>query len=80
LLDQMTMEHSHQEILEMLQTSTKPPIIAMDGSVNICLGAGRSRWYCVAQVLRASRWDSNQLIPFQSVCTVVRPSLSEFDG
>jgi ribonuclease HI len=33
LLDQMTTEHSHREILEMLQTSTNPPIIATDGSV-----------------------------------------------
>jgi hypothetical protein len=29
----LTTEHSHREILEMLQTSTKPPIIATDGSV-----------------------------------------------
>jgi hypothetical protein len=31
----MTTEHSHQEILEMLQTSAKPPIIATDGSVKL---------------------------------------------
>jgi hypothetical protein len=29
----MTTEHSHREILEMLQASTKPPIIATDGSI-----------------------------------------------
>jgi hypothetical protein len=33
LLDQLTTEHSHRKILEMLQASTNPPIIAMDGSV-----------------------------------------------
>jgi hypothetical protein len=34
-LNQMTMEHSHQEIPEMLQANMKPPIIAMDGSVKL---------------------------------------------
>jgi hypothetical protein len=29
----MATEHSHREIVEMLQASTKPPIIATDGSV-----------------------------------------------
>jgi hypothetical protein len=33
LLDQLTTEHSHREILEMLQASMKPLIIATDGSV-----------------------------------------------
>jgi hypothetical protein len=33
LLDQMTTEHIHWEILEMLQASTKSPISATDGSV-----------------------------------------------
>jgi hypothetical protein len=35
LLNQMTTKHSHQEILEMLQASTKPPIIARDRSVKL---------------------------------------------
>jgi hypothetical protein len=44
LLNQMTSEHSHQEILEMLQTSTKPPIIATDGSVKLHRAKGTFAW------------------------------------
>jgi hypothetical protein len=44
LLDILTTEHSHQEILEMLQTSMKPPIIATDGSVKPYRAQGTFAW------------------------------------
>jgi hypothetical protein len=44
LLDQMTTEHSHQEILEMLQASTNPPIITIDGSVRPYKAQGTFAW------------------------------------
>jgi hypothetical protein len=45
LLDQLTTEHSHREILEMLQTSTKPPIlIATDDSVKPYRAQGTFAW------------------------------------
>jgi hypothetical protein len=49
LLDQLTTEHSHQKILEMLQTSTKPPIIAMDGSVKPYRAQGTFAWVLADQ-------------------------------
>jgi hypothetical protein len=49
LLNQMTMEHSHQEILEMLQASTKPPIIATDGSVKLHRAKGTFAWVLADQ-------------------------------
>jgi hypothetical protein len=49
LLDQLTTEHSHQEILEMLQTSTKPPIIATDGSVKPYRAQGTFAWVLADQ-------------------------------
>jgi ribonuclease HI len=49
LLDQLTTEHSHREILEMLQTSTKPPIIATDGSVKPYRAQGTFAWVLADQ-------------------------------
>jgi hypothetical protein len=49
LLDQMTTEHSHLEILEMLQASTKPPIIATDGSVKPYRAQGTFAWVLADQ-------------------------------
>jgi hypothetical protein len=49
LLDQLTTEHSHREILEMLQASTKPPIIAMDGSVKPYRAQGTFAWVLADQ-------------------------------
>jgi hypothetical protein len=49
LLDQMTTEHSHREILEMLQASTKPPIIATDGSVRPYKAQGTFAWVLADQ-------------------------------
>jgi ribonuclease HI len=49
LLDQMTKEHSHREILEMLQTSTNPPIIATDGSVKPYRARGTFAWVLADQ-------------------------------
>jgi hypothetical protein len=49
LANQMTTEHSHQEILEMLQASTKPPIIATDGSVKPHRGQGTFAWVLADQ-------------------------------
>jgi hypothetical protein len=49
LLDQLTTEHSHRAILEMLQTSTKPPIIATDGSVKPYRAQGTFAWVLADQ-------------------------------
>jgi hypothetical protein len=49
LLDQMTTAHSHREILEMLQASTKPPIIATDGSVKPYRAQGTFAWVLADQ-------------------------------
>jgi ribonuclease HI len=49
LLNQVTTEHSHRDILEMLQTSTKPPIIAMDGSVKPYRTQGTFAWVLADQ-------------------------------
>jgi hypothetical protein len=49
LLDQLTTEHSHREILEMLQASTKPPIIATDGSVKPYRDQGTFAWVLADQ-------------------------------
>jgi hypothetical protein len=49
LLDQLTTEHSHREILEMLQTSTKPPIIATDSSVKPYRAQGTLAWVLADQ-------------------------------
>jgi hypothetical protein len=49
LLDQLTTEHSHREILEMLQASTKPPIIATDGSVKPSRAQGTFAWVLADQ-------------------------------
>jgi ribonuclease HI len=49
LLDQLTTEHSHREILEMLQTSTKPPIIATDASVKPSRAQGTFAWVLADQ-------------------------------
>jgi hypothetical protein len=49
LLHQMTTEHSHREILEMLQASTKPPIIATDGSVKPYRAQGTFAWVLADQ-------------------------------
>jgi hypothetical protein len=49
LLDQLTTEHSHREILEMLQTSTKAPIIATDGSVKPYRAQGTFAWVLADQ-------------------------------
>jgi hypothetical protein len=40
----MTTAHSHHKILEMLQTSTNPPIIATDGSVRPYKARGTFAW------------------------------------
>jgi ribonuclease HI len=45
----MTKEHSHREILEMLQTSTNPPIIATDGSVKPYRARGTFAWVLADQ-------------------------------
>jgi hypothetical protein len=49
LLDQLTTEHTHREILEMLLTSTKPPIIATDGSVKPYRAHGIFTWVLADQ-------------------------------
>jgi hypothetical protein len=49
LLNQMAMEHSHQDILEMLQASTKPRIIATDGSVKLHRAKGTFAWVLADQ-------------------------------
>jgi hypothetical protein len=49
LLDQMTTEHSHRKILEMLQASTEPPIIATDGSVKPHSAQGTFAWVLADQ-------------------------------
>jgi hypothetical protein len=49
LLVQLTTEHSHQEILEMLQASRKPPIIAMDGSIKPYRAQGTYAWLLADQ-------------------------------
>jgi ribonuclease HI len=49
LLNQLTTEHSHREILEMLQTCTKPPIIATDGSVKPYRARGTFAWVLADQ-------------------------------
>jgi ribonuclease HI len=49
LLDQLTTEHSHREILEMLQTSTTPPIIATDRSVKPSRAQGTFAWVLADQ-------------------------------
>jgi hypothetical protein len=50
LLNQMTTEYSsHQEILEMLQASTKPPIIATDGLVKLQRAQGTFAWVLADQ-------------------------------
>jgi hypothetical protein len=49
LLDQLTTKHSHREILEMLQASTKPPIIAMDRSVKPYRAQGTFTWLLADQ-------------------------------
>jgi ribonuclease HI len=49
LLDQLTTEHSHRKILEMLQASTNPPIIATDGSVNPYTTRGTFAWVLADQ-------------------------------
>jgi hypothetical protein len=50
LLDQMTTEHSHWEILEMLQASTKPPTLtATDGSVKPYRAQGTFAWVLADQ-------------------------------
>jgi ribonuclease HI len=49
LLDQLTTEHSHQEILEMLQASTNLPIIATDGSVKPYRARGTFAWVLADQ-------------------------------
>jgi hypothetical protein len=45
----MTTEHSHQETLKMLQASTKPPIIATDGSVKLHRAQGTFAWVLADQ-------------------------------
>jgi ribonuclease HI len=45
----MTTEHSHQEILGMLQASTKPPIVATDGSVKPYRAQGTFAWVLADQ-------------------------------
>jgi ribonuclease HI len=49
LLDQLTTEHSHSEILEMLQASTNPPIIATDRSVKPYIARGTFAWVLADQ-------------------------------
>jgi hypothetical protein len=49
LLDQLPTEHSHREILEMLQTSMKLPIIATDGSVKPYRAQGTFAWVLADQ-------------------------------
>jgi ribonuclease HI len=49
LLNKMTTDHSHQEILDMLQTSTKPPIIATDGPVKLHRAKGTFAWVLADQ-------------------------------
>jgi ribonuclease HI len=49
LLDQLTTEHSHREILEMLQASTNPPIIDTDGSVKPYRARGTFAWVLADQ-------------------------------
>jgi hypothetical protein len=49
LLNQMTTEHSHKEILEMLKASMKPPIIATDGSVKLHRAQGTFAWVMADQ-------------------------------
>jgi hypothetical protein len=44
LLNQMTTEYRHREIMEMLQASTKPSIIATDGSVKVHNAQGTFAW------------------------------------
>jgi hypothetical protein len=79
----MTTEHSHQDILEMLQASTKPPIIATDGSVKLHRAKGTFAWVLADQ--DGTRWlrcdgpvSGTPIDSFR--CTVVRISLSEFSG
>jgi hypothetical protein len=44
LLNQLTTAHSHREIVEMLQASTNPPIIATDDSVKPYKARGTFAW------------------------------------
>jgi ribonuclease HI len=49
ILDQLTTEHSHREILETLQASTKPPIIVTDRSVKPYRAQGTFAWVLADQ-------------------------------
>jgi hypothetical protein len=49
LRNEMTTEHSHWEILEMIQASMKPPIIATDGSVKLHKAQGTFAWVLADQ-------------------------------
>jgi hypothetical protein len=83
LLNQMTTDHSHHDILEMLQTSTKPPIIATasdytaKGSFAWALAVDGTPWLrCHGPVSGTPINSFRSEACAQSVCI----GLFEFDG
>jgi hypothetical protein len=83
--ERLTTEHSHREILEMLQASTKPPIIAEDRSVKPYRAQGTFAWVLADQ--DGNPWlrcrgpvSGTPIDSFRSKAHVVRTSVSEFVG